>query len=234
MGIFIKIEIKDNKANYIEDSDYLYDLAINHLIDQDSREADEDHLKEGYHFFVKHEPLGIVEEGNLKYVYMWVLASSYYLNNDEPKELSSYSIFHKFTFKDDDVTKVEIPRDGSYYTDSVKGMCADKEMENKVLKNDFKLSLDDEVKDYYKDNKYTFKAHVIENKNNDTVLVEVIEDGNLFKKGDKVLVHITNYEVINVQYIEGMDIDIAFDGNIEESNPPKVSSSNVSIVLGKE
>ncbi len=227
----VRIDLPYTNEKYVDDSDYLYDLAINHLLEEEAKEDNPDHTKDGYHFFATYEGLGITEKDDKKYVYAWIYAGSYYLENSKPKELSSYSIFHRFTFENGKIIKVEIPKDGSYYSDSVKSMCPDKKMENKVLNNNFKLSLKNQVIEYYNDNKYSFKAKIIES-NNGNLLVEVLEDNNLFKTGSKVSVNVTNYEVLNLQYEQGMLIDISFDGQIEESYPPRIHSSSIGIILG--
>ena len=138
------------KTNYLKDSDDLYEIAKDYLIEQDKKENNPDHQKEGYHFFITYKKLGIVKEKNQKLVYMWVLGESYYLEEDKPKSLSGYSIFHKFTFENNKVVKVEMPKDGSEYTKSVKEMTPDKKMARIVLNHNSKLSVKDQVEKYYK------------------------------------------------------------------------------------
>lgn len=62
----------------------------------------------------------------LYYIYAWVRESKYYLDNDELKEDSSFSIPHKFVVeKTNDqylVTDSRIPRDGSYYSEDMKNI----------------------------------------------------------------------------------------------------------------
>lgn len=80
---------------------------------------------------------------------MWVLGESYCLDNSEITELSGYSMFYKFTFENNKIINVEIPEDGSNYKKSIKKMCPDSKMINKVLNYNPKLSLTEQVNQYY-------------------------------------------------------------------------------------
>lgn len=158
LGAIIVVSIviffsRKNKENYITDNEYLYEIAIDYLKEQDNKENNQTHEQKGYHFFVAYDILGITEKNDKKYAYMWVLGESYYLDREEIKEGSGYSIFHRFTFKDDKVINVEIPKDGSEYAKSVKDLCPDKKMEKVVLKYESKLSVKDQVYSYYVNNK---------------------------------------------------------------------------------
>ena len=66
------------------------------------------------------------KEEKLFYVYAWVLEKQCYLENDEIKEDSGYSIPHKFVVEFIDnqyvVTDSRIPRDGSYYVEDMKNI----------------------------------------------------------------------------------------------------------------
>ncbi len=66
------------------------------------------------------------KEEKLFYVYAWVLEKQCYLENDEIKEDSGYSIPHKFVVEFIDnqyvVTDFRIPRDGSYYVEDMKNI----------------------------------------------------------------------------------------------------------------
>lgn len=74
----------------------------------------------------------------------------------------------------------------------------------------------------------TFKGKVIEN-NYSSILVEVTNKCNSFKKGDKVLVHIPNYEYKNIVYEKDMILTISFNGLIQETYPPQISSIDISL-----
>ena len=83
--------------------------------------------------------------------------------------------------------------------------------------------------DNNKENTDSFKAKVLKNNNEKSILVQVINDCNSFKKGDKVLVHIPNYEYQNIVYEKEMILTISFNGLVEESNPPQISTNNISL-----
>ena len=139
----------NNKEHYITDNEYLYDIALNYLINKDDEESNSDHDRENYHFFATYDGLGITEKNNIQYIYMWVLGESYYLDKGEIKGLSGYSMFYKFTFENNKIINVEIPEDGSNYKKSIKKMCPDSKMINKVLNYNSKLSLTEQVNQYY-------------------------------------------------------------------------------------
>lgn len=82
----------------------------------------------------------------------------------------------------------------------------------------------------YVENKYSFKAKIIENDGNHDLLVEIIEDSELFKKGDKVIVKVENYQFLEIYYLKDMRLEVLFNGNINESNPPQISSSSISVL----
>lgn len=149
LSSIIIITNKKNKEQYITDNEYLYDIAINHLIEEDNKETTPDHEYESYHFFITYDGFGITSKDNKKYAYMWVLGEEYYLNNNKPQALSGYSMFYKFTFKNDKIIKVETPEDGSYYEKSIKSMCKDNNMSKKVLNYNSNLSLETQVNNYY-------------------------------------------------------------------------------------
>lgn len=83
--------------------------------------------------------------------------------------------------------------------------------------------------DNNKENTDSFKAKVLKNNSEKSILVQVINDCNSFKKGDKVLVHIPNYEYQNIVYEKEMILTISFNGLVEESNPPQISTNNISL-----
>lgn len=76
--------------------------------------------------------------------------------------------------------------------------------------------------------KEVFKGKVIEN-NNDRIKVEVLDDCNSLKKGEEVMVKVLNYKTLNIQYEKDMILTISFNGLIEESDPPQILSSNISL-----
>lgn len=80
-----------------------------------------------------------------------------------------------------------------------------------------------------KENTESFKAKVLKNNSEKSILVQVINDCNSFKKGDKALVHIPNYEYQNIVYEKDMILTISFNGLVEESYPPQISTTDISL-----
>lgn len=80
-------------------------------------------------------------------------------------------------------------------------------------------------------NKYSFKAKVLENNGNSNLLVKVLEDSELFKKNETVNVYIKNYKFLNIYYTEDMYLEIFFDGNVEETYPPNISTSSIGVMM---
>lgn len=80
-----------------------------------------------------------------------------------------------------------------------------------------------------KENTESFKAKVLKNNSEKSILVQVINDCNSFKKGDKVLVHIPNYEYQNIVYEKDMILTISFNGLVKKSYPPQISTTDISL-----
>ena len=76
----------------------------------------------------------------------------------------------------------------------------------------------------------TFKGKVIESIN-ESITVEVLDDCESFKKGDQVLVHITNYKYKNIQYEKDMVVTIEFDGLVNETYPLQISTDKIYLDL---
>lgn len=135
-----------NREVYITDHEYLYDIAIQYLIDNDD---DLYKNKEDYQLFLSYEGFGITAKDDNKYAYMWILEETYYVENDVLEKGSGSSMFYRFTFKDNGVIKYELPRDGNEYTKSIKELCPNRSMINKVLNYDLNLSNDRDIKEHY-------------------------------------------------------------------------------------
>lgn len=206
-----------NKTNefYITDHEYLYDLAVDYLKNQDNNP---DSNKDGYHFFIKYDGFGITEDDNYQYAYMWVLGESYYLNNSKIEESSGYSIFHKFTFKNNKIIKVTIPKDGSEYIKSIKEMCPDKKMANKVLNYELKINLENQIQDYYQNNIIELKKN---NNVNNTFDKYIIDDITIYKNNniDEIIFNIDNKKrTLKEYYQEVNNIDITINTLIDLLN----------------
>lgn len=99
-------------------------------------------------------------EKDKKYnLYAWVLEGKYYLEDDEIKQDSGYSIPHKFVVEKIDgvfkVTDYKIPRDGSYYVKDIKDIFP-RNVEKSILgvHNDgtvkrLQLDIDEQTKLYF-------------------------------------------------------------------------------------
>lgn len=106
----------------------------------------------------------------------------------------------------------------------------EQEDENLVIEfgDKIKISKVDNNKEI-KENTELFKAKVLKNNSEKSILVQVINDCNSFKKGDKVLVHIPDYEYRNIVYEKDMILTISFNGLVEESYPPQISTTDISL-----
>ena len=90
--------IKYLKVNLDSHSDYLYDAAINYLM-EDELQYNVDSKNKDFNVFYAYHGFGIEKSGNKKYVYMWVYSQSYYLEEDNALAISSgSSIPYKFVF----------------------------------------------------------------------------------------------------------------------------------------
>lgn len=147
--ILFNSKIRNDKEHYIAKNDKLYDIAIDYVKNEDIKEDNPDKNKDNYHFFVDYDKFGITKKGKYKYAYMWILGEAYYLDNGKQKISHGYSMFFKFTFENDKVIKYELPKDGTEYLDSIKKMCIDKKMYNKIINYMPSLSNDKNIESYY-------------------------------------------------------------------------------------
>ena len=114
-----------NNTQFITDSDYLYDVAIEFLKEKYTEEETEYNQKEDFQIFFEYTGFGISQEENIKYAYMWISEESCYVENGELKGGSGSSMPYKITFENDKVIDFEVPQDGTYYTPSIKNMFPD-------------------------------------------------------------------------------------------------------------
>ncbi len=138
---------KDN-TNWITDYDYLYDIAKEYIITENTANGHDKNEKD-FRVFADYEGFGIEEKDNRKYVYMWILQEAYYVKNDKLRSSSGSSMPYKFTFENNRIIDYEIPKDGTYYASSIRDMFPDS-IENKVLMynmDDSELKL--QVKEHY-------------------------------------------------------------------------------------
>lgn len=151
IGIIIAVCIltlykKYNKEYYITDHEYLYEQAIQYLKENDSEKSKE---KEDYQLFISYDKLGITEKEDTKYIYMWILSESYYVENKTLQSESGSSMFYKFKLENGKITGYENPKDGDLYAPSIKEMCPNVVMRNKVLNYESKLSNETNIKEHY-------------------------------------------------------------------------------------
>lgn len=241
VAILIVLFVAKIFSNEYPDNKELYELAINYMIEND--ECRENNCNR-YKYFIDYKGFGTSEDEKYRYAYMWIYDHSYYVNeNNKIISASGSSMAYKFFIDklENKVIKFEVPEDGNFYTSSIKKMFP-KSIARKILNFEWEDdSLEKEVKKYYSDLEDTeinysdsdisFVAKVLKNTNNEELLVEVLYDSlPSFKKGDQVVVHVENGKERNISYEKGMTLNIIFNGNIDESNPPQIYSSNIGVV----
>lgn len=139
-----------SQPKYLKDSDFLYDTAVQYLLDQDNSPEQSNN---DYQRFADYEGFGITQDNDYKYAYMWIFDMSFYVNDKDQIQIGTGgSMPYKFYFNRDTnaVIKYEIPKDGTAYGPSIKEMFPRK-VARKILKvNNFDdTKLMSEVKSYY-------------------------------------------------------------------------------------
>lgn len=82
----------------------------------------------------------------------------------------------------------------------------------------------------FKESKYVFDAKIII-ANNDNITVEVLEDTDNLKKGDKVTMKIKRpTNGINDFYVVGNNVKITFNGNTLTSNPMMIDAIKIELI----
>ncbi len=152
-----------NNEKIVADKEYLYDRGASYIIekyhDLNTRKEQKD-----YQVFIDYEPFGITNNKEYYYVYMWVLSESYFVKNDNQLfQGRSNSSLYKITFKDDTVVDYEMPDNGKSYEDtesyvmtkdydfpeSLRSMCPNDKIYNKIMDYEVNLSNEDIVKEVY-------------------------------------------------------------------------------------
>jgi hypothetical protein len=145
--VIFEFILKENEC-WITDNEFLYDKAISYLENEENEYLKDKNL-ENYKVFTDYDGFGITEKGNKKYVYMWILKETYYIQDDEVKMYQGSSMAYKFTFENNEVIEYEIPKDGSDYTSSIKDMFPNS-IENKIFNHQKSNSeLRKKVQEYY-------------------------------------------------------------------------------------
>lgn len=107
------------KINLINESNDLYDIAIDYLRDREFK-SNPDSSKDDFNVFYSYHSFGIEKRGNYKYMYMWIYSESDYLEEKDSLAIStSSSLPVKITIKENKVINVEYPKDGNEYASSI-------------------------------------------------------------------------------------------------------------------
>lgn len=151
-----------NRENLVLDKDYLYDDAVeyikNKFHDLNVRKESED-----YQVLVSYEKFGITEKDGYNYTYMWVLSESYFVKNDKLYRGRLNSSLYKITFLNDEILKYEMPDNvkdhekTEYYVmdnendfvNSLKSICKNNDVYNKIISYELNLSNENQVKEKY-------------------------------------------------------------------------------------
>lgn len=247
-GIIYGLIVLNKKSNdvHITDSEFLYEIAKEYLINQE-KETSHDKDMPKFNSFIAYKGFGIQEnsEKNEKYAYMWVLQENYYVLNNQLCSSTGSSIPYKFTFKEDKVIKYDIPEDGSNYTSSMKKLFPS-DIYNKIISYDSSSSgelgknIKEQLINYYPEYKEsddttgishldTTKFSAIIEKNdyeNNQVYVKGFSDNTINYRGNFILkidedtvLKDSNTNIKLSELKRGEAIVITFTGAVEESDP---------------
>ncbi len=140
------IAVEEEKL-YKKVEQYLIKLEQqNHYKERLEVNADGDNFKT----FIDMAKLGISQNGEETYVYVWALIKNYY--GYEERISSGSSMPYKFTIKDNEIVKYQIPEDGDRYAKSIQEIFP-KDIINKLEKSEKLLSeekLEKQAEEYYK------------------------------------------------------------------------------------
>lgn len=209
----------DEKITYIDNSDYLYDIAIEYLKNNSN---DNYKNKEDMQNFFTYKDFGISKDGNYKYAYMWIYEESYYVK-DGKLYLDSGSVMpYKFTFKDDEVLKYDVPQDGSYYSSSIKEIFP-KDLSNKILEFDHTTlneELQKKVNEHYSYLDSTNVNYESHEKYSNKIFVKTYNILHIAESNDKNYLYLTirkfqDEEVETVKVLRDLADNIEVNGNYE-------------------
>ena len=150
---------KNSKQTVVTDKDYLYESVEQYLIQQEQPQyfSKEKYSTPNYNVkdlnvFTDIAKLGIRQQQDKTYVYVWALVESYYVQDGKLVENSGSSVPYKFIFENDEIVNYEIPKDGSEYTKSIKKIFPEdiRRKFNASLVSDNNIKK--QVKKYYFDN----------------------------------------------------------------------------------
>ena len=137
----------NNRENEIKiDAEKYYSKAVKYLEENDDNI---EKSKEDYQLFIKYDGFNVAKEDNYIVAYMWILKQSYYVDNNELVEGAGSSMFYKFIFDNDKVKEYKLPEDGEEYASSIRKMCSDDSLANKVINYVPSFDIESEVNNHY-------------------------------------------------------------------------------------
>lgn len=143
----IVVILNNNKENEIKiDAEKYYSKAVKYLEENDDNI---EKSKEDYQLFIKYDGFNVAKEDNYIVAYMWILKQSYYVDNNELVEGAGSSMFYKFIFDNDKVKEYKLPEDGEEYVSSIRKMCSDDSLANKVINYVPSFDIESEVNNHY-------------------------------------------------------------------------------------
>ena len=133
----------------------------------------------------------------------------------------------------------ELPNYVYHYTDDINKkvivglMDIREEKQEEFLQTIFSTEIK-KIKDYnlikYQESIDVFDAKIIESKE-DSIIVEVLDNGKSFHKGDKVMMKIERpTNGINDYFVVGNNIRITFNGMVLTSNPAQISVAKIELI----
>lgn len=140
---FSSLKTNNDKDLYKEAANYIQDLDYIELIDSEDGDLPYAHV------FIKYDALGIEENGDFTYVYMWVVSQVHYVKYNKLQSASGYSMFKKVTFKKGKIINIEQPKAGGEYTSSVEKLVKNKKIQRRVLYYDNKMTTEEDALEYY-------------------------------------------------------------------------------------
>ena len=143
----IVVILNNNRENEIKiDAEKYYSKAVKYLEENDDNVEKN---KEDYQLFIKYDGFNVAKEDNYIVAYMWILEQSYYVDNNELVEGTGSSMFYKFIFDNDKVKEYKLPEDGEEYASSIRKMCFDDSLANKVINYVPSFDIESEVNNHY-------------------------------------------------------------------------------------
>ncbi|MDO5555235.1 MAG: hypothetical protein Q4G09_00845 [Clostridia bacterium] len=206
-------------------------------LDNDSKHHENEKGFVSYRTYLMEEK----EKNKLYNFYCWVLEEKYYLEDDEIKQDSGSSIPYKFIieFIDNEfiVIDIEIPRDGTYYSEDMKVMFPEDVLNNmnKIhddgTMNSLKADIEKQKNEYFSKNivnndNPSFFGKVVES-DASYIIVEPNEDEEERKSSDQFSISLGKYN--DALYEIGTNVKITYTGLIMETYPAQIDVTNIEI-----